>query len=292
MTLSVLTLLRGRLDHARNMVRGLQAATRPPDELVVARMGGPDPRAALTGAPCPVQVVDVDSPDATLPLAVARNAAAHSAHGESLVFLDVDCIPGAGLLAAYEHALAGFDGIVMGSVRYLPKGATEGSWDEMVLRRLGVEHSSREVPPGGPRQTDRYEMFWSLSFAVRRATFTERIGGFDSAFTGYGGEDTDFAFAARAAAVPLAWHGDAVAYHQDHEHYDPPLHHLHDIVANARTFRSKWGVWPMRGWLSAFAVAGYVDWTDDDLVVVGDPSSEDFARARGRAFPGAPANSP
>ncbi|WP_409241961.1 glycosyltransferase family 2 protein, partial [Caballeronia sp. INML3] len=39
-------------------------------------------------------------------------------------------------------------------------------------------------------------MFWSLNFACHLNTF-EQIGGFDDAYTGYGGEDTDFAFRAK-----------------------------------------------------------------------------------------------
>ncbi|WP_300342830.1 galactosyltransferase-related protein [Nesterenkonia sp.] len=47
-------------------------------------------------------------------------------------------------------------------------------------------------PPGEIRCTDDYELFWSLSFAVRREVF-DQIGGFDAGYTGYGAEDTDFA---------------------------------------------------------------------------------------------------
>lgn len=46
------------------------------------------------------------------------------------------------------------------------------------------------------------------------------------------------------------------------------MQHLADIVANARCFRSKWGVWPMRGWLRAFADAGLIRWGSDDIELV------------------------
>jgi GT2 family glycosyltransferase len=282
--ISVLTLLRGRLEHLHNLVEGLRRSTRPPDELVVARMGGPDPSRVAALAPCPAHVLDIPSSPERLPLAEARNGAARAAVGDIFVFLDVDCIPGAQLVASYERALVDMDALIMGPVHYLPQGATDGEWDETALLSLGAEHPARQIRESGLSRTAEYELFWSLSFAVRRSTF-DRIGGFDPRFTGYGGEDTDFAFAARRAGVSLFWLGDAPAYHQDHEQYDPPLHHLVEIVANARAFRDKWDVWPMQGWLSAFADAGYVEWTADDLVIANEPSAKQLAAVRRRAFP-------
>ena len=76
---------------------------------------------------------------------------------------------------------------------------------------------------------------------------------------GYGGEDTDLGFTARQKGIDIWSIPGATAYHQHHETHDPPVQHLADIVANARCFRAKWGVWPMRGWLRAFA--------DDGLIV-------------------------
>jgi GT2 family glycosyltransferase len=187
-------------------------------------------------------------------------------------------------VGAYDAALATRDALFMGGVRYLPAGAADGGWDESELARAGVEHSARQAPRGAAAPPP-YDLFWSLSFAVRRRTFLERLGGFDARFTGYGAEDTDFAFTARTAGVPLEWCAGAVAYHQDHEAYDPPLQHLHAIVANAVAFRRKWEVWPMEGWLRAFAEAGYVRWEGAALEVVAEPPPEALAAARRRAFP-------
>jgi hypothetical protein len=291
MTVAVLTLVRDRHPQLANLVRGLACSTRAPDTLVVAWMGGADPTPALGEAPCPVQVLPVLGRDGRLPLATARNATARAAAADVLVFLDVDCIPGAGLVGAYERGLAEVDGLLMGRVRYLPAGAADGPWEEAALAAAGVEHPARPAPPGGAvAPAAAPGLFWSLSFAARRTTFLARIGGFDAGYVGYGGEDTDLAYAARSARVPLAWATSAVAYHQDHEHYDPPLQHLEDIVANARRFRRKWGAWPMVGWLRAFAVSGHVAWSGDDLVVRRLPTRQELAAARTRAFPGSPVN--
>ena len=47
-----------------------------------------------------------------------------------------------------------------------------------------------------------YELFWSLCFGIRKKTFI-KLGGFDTRFEGYGGEDTNFSFTARSQNLPL-----------------------------------------------------------------------------------------
>ena len=42
----------------------------------------------------------------------------------------------------------------------------------------------------------------------------------------------------------------------------PPWEHLDDILANAAYFRSKWGEYPMEGWLEQFAAAGAISLVD------------------------------
>lgn len=280
---SVVTLVSGREGHLGALIRGLERSRRPPAELIVVRMNGWRPESP-PWTDLDLRFVDAARPGGKLPLAAARNAGARAARSESLVFLDVDCIPSPSLSAAYGDGLAGFDGILMGEVRYLPPGAGDrfrATGDFSGIEEAGTAHPVRETPPlAGVRRTTRYEVFWSLSFAVRRATFLERVGGFDEGYAGYGAEDTDFAFRARRAGVPLGWVGGAAAFHQHHETCDPPLHHLEDIVANARLFRGLWGAWPMGGWLAAFARMGLVGWEDDRLTLLRLPTPEEVSSAR------------
>ncbi|CAL4858723.1 hypothetical protein MMM2322_00361 [Microbacterium sp. MM2322] len=105
--------------------------------------------------------------------------------------------------------------------------------------------------------SEEYALFWSLSFALTPETW-RRIGGFDEAYEGYGGEDTDFAFRMRAQGVPLVWTGGAHAYHQYHQTSSPPWQHLDDILRNGALFHERWGEWPMTGWLDAFERGGGV----------------------------------
>jgi GT2 family glycosyltransferase len=94
-----------------------------------------------------------------------------------------------------------------------------------------------------------------------------RLGGFCEQYAGYGGEDTDFAWVAASLGVPLIWVGGAHAYHQHHPVSDPPVEHLEEIVVNARTFRRRWGRWPMAGWLDAFEERGLLIRDGDEIRV-------------------------
>ena len=73
----------------------------------------------------------------------------------------------------------------------------------------------------------------------------QRIGGFCTEYTGYGGEDTDYAQKAAAEKITMRWVGGAHAFHQFHPISEPPIEHLADIVANAALFHRRWGWWPM-----------------------------------------------
>ncbi len=231
MRIAVITIAAGRERHLARQQDGLAASTVAPD----------------------VRVVEHLTPqDGHLPLARGRNAGAAralQAGAELLVFLDVDCIPAPDLLARYRAAAAADPGALLcGPVGYLPPGDHPLAG----LPRLAEPHPARPVPRTGTLLLGGdHRLFWSLSFAVTRATWNQ-IGGFDEGYTGYGGEDTDFGQRARAAGVGLTWVGGAWAYHQHHETASPPVQHLDDILRNAARFHDRWGWWPMEGWLRAF----------------------------------------
>jgi len=192
-----------------------------------------------------------------------RNRAARTAIAEGaelLVFLDVDCLPGPDLLPGYRAAAREApDALLAGPVTYLASvQRPESAVDLPFLRR---PHRARPVLPAGearPATDAEYDLFWSLSFAVSPATW-ERLGGFHPGYEGYGAEDTDLAWTARERGVALHWVGGADAFHQWHPVSSPPWQHLDDILRNGATFHERWGVWPMGGWLDAFAAAGAIE---------------------------------
>ena len=214
MKISVCTLAHGREDHLCNLVRGLNRSHRPPCELVVAVMQ--DQRYELPETGFPVRQVMLGSGD--ICLAEARNTAAEHANGELLVFLDVDCIPAPSLIEDYAAAAEANDGVLMGEVGYLPKGATASGIDYEAFERLAVKHADRAGPPRDMvGRCGDYRCFWSLNFALSARTFQE-VGGFDPRYVGYGGEDTDFGRTVAAQGLPLWWVRGAKAYHQYHKH--------------------------------------------------------------------------
>jgi GT2 family glycosyltransferase len=273
---ALVTIVHGRHDHLALQYRGLAASTVMPDIVILVAMDDP----GLSGTEFDdirPTIVHLPPGDAGLPLAAARNAGARAAldaGAETIVFLDVDCIPGPGLVEAYAaaaHDQRWADRLLCGPVSYLPPAPDTG-YDLATLDRLAAPHAARPAPaPGDITASDEFALFWSLSFAVTTATWL-RLGGFCEDYKGYGAEDTDFARAAHVAGVDLAWVGAARAFHQYHPTSTPPVQHLADIVRNATIYRGRWGDWPMDGWLAEFARAGLVDWTDDRLIATGSAS--------------------
>jgi len=258
----------------------LDAQTRRPDELVIAWMQDA-PHDDLPAIGLPVRHVIV--PGEPMPLAAARNRAAEVATGETLVFLDVDCVASPTLVASYVAAAEAHPrALFLGEVLYLPGGAIEGPLDFGRLDAVGVRHPAKPAMPasGTRREPDAGEL-WGLSFALARADY-RAIGGMDEGFVGYGGEETDFAARLAAAGIEFRWTAAARAYHQHHAVHVPPLHQFEAILRNAARFHARHGRWCMDYWLGQFRDAGLIDWhaAADRIVPLADPSPEAIARSR------------
>ena len=261
MSVAVVTLVRGRAEHLRRQHASLGRGT-PPDHYVVAAMGDPAVRDWRPDDPPVPDVVEVPAPRGQLPLAAARNAAADRAlsrGADVLVFLDVDCLAGPSLVAAYAEAARDRPDVLWsGPVTYLPPPGP-GGYPLDGLDALDDPHRSRPAPAPGERSLGgNPDLFWSLSFAVH-ADGWRRAGGFCESYVGYGAEDTDFAATATSAGLEMGWLGGARAYHQHHPTSSPPVQHLADIVHNGALFRRRWGRWPMEGWLADFERLGLVE---------------------------------
>lgn len=272
---AALTIVAGRHEHLLNQRRGLAAQTTPPELHVVVSMGDDAIGPLLEANPLPATrtiVVDCPRIEGHLPLARARNLAASTAEeagAEVLVFLDVDCIPEPGLVEGYANAVVDPDTVAAkgpgphlwcGTTGRLRKVAEVAYPVEDLAALRGLSERSPGRPAPRPRvavaEAD-VNRFWSLSFALTPADF-RALGGFDEAYVGYGGEDTDLAQRLRAAGGRLWWLGGAEAHHQWHESHSPPLQHVADVVRNGRVFAERWGWWPMEGWLEQFAERGLV----------------------------------
>jgi hypothetical protein len=270
---AVVTIAHGRHDHLAGQLWGLGRAVRQPDVFVAVAMDDPAIAGVVAAHAQPgwdVTVASVASPPEGLPLAAARNAGARAAieaGAETLVFLDVDCIPSPTLLQRYAAVLgqrrsapsgAGVSGPVVasGEVGYLPPVPDPRDYRDLDLDGLARPHPARPVLGAFEvRVADDLRLFWSLSFALS-ADDWGRLGGFCEDYVGYGGEDTDFGQRLGAVRGTLLWVGGATAYHQHHPSESPPVRHLEPIVANANRFRRRWGWFPMEGWLERFDAMG------------------------------------
>lgn len=267
--ISVLTIVHNREKALVNLIDGLNQSHLMPAELVLIYMNEKPYTVPKTSFPLVEQPIHHSN---QLPLAQARNRAVEAASYDDLVFLDVDCIPHRSMLGHYANAFEQDSKLWSGQVRYLHQNAVEEAdfWHRLdELSKADPIRTSSECLP--------YHLFWSLNFGCSKQTF-DQIGRFDEGYGGYGAEDTDFAFSARQAAVPLAMI-PALAYHQYHTSYDPPLNHLRDIIANATFFKKKWHVWPMEGWLAKFQQRGFIHWTKDHIQLLREPSTAELLSA-------------
>lgn len=261
---SLLIIVKNRRSHLQNVLRALPAASVQPSEIIIVHMNE-----AVCALETNYELRQIELRcQETLPLAKARNTAAQAAAYDNLVFLDVDCIPDPD---CFEILLRDLEKrqLVMADPRYLHRPVAEGPLDFQALTADSKPNPARKGLAYGATQT--YDLFWSLGFAISKADF-EKIGGFDEQYVGYGGEDTDFAFAARQAGISLGF-SRAEVYHQNHPSYDPPLNWLADIVINANRFYEKWAIWPMEGWLQQFTDLEYTEWSKGKLTLLKLPSN-------------------
>lgn len=274
MRTAVVTIAHGRRRHLLAQQGSLLAGSLLPDIYVVVAMDAPQVAGHLRPELRP-DVVHVPADPRGLPLASARNAGAARAlesGAETVIMLDVDCLAGRDLVCGYAEVTSSRPGIVWsGPVTYLPPAGPDG-YRLTELDAYDAPHPARPAPaPGEVLLGASPDLFWSLSFALHRDAWT-RAGGFCEDYVGYGGEDTDFGHTAVARGLGLGWAGTPRAYHQHHPTSDPPYQHLDDILRNGRLFWSRWGRWPMQGWLEAFARRGLIELRDGEWVRLGPPA--------------------
>jgi GT2 family glycosyltransferase len=261
---AVVTIVSGREGHLHRQRLGLAAA--PPDLHVIVGMGRQPQLQEVSDSPV-VASLEIPADPGGLPLASARNAGARAAldaGADVVVFLDVDCIPGSRLIARYGDAArrSAMPTLLCGPVSYLPP-PPPGGYPTTGLRDLAPPHPGRPAPPDGQvLNDDRFELFWSISFAASAATWCA-LGGFDDEFVGYGAEDTDFALRAASAGAGLSWVGGAEAYHQHHEPAWSDPRRVSEMARNSKLFHSRHGFWPMRAWLDDLAARHLVDFDPD-----------------------------
>lgn len=124
----------------------------------------------------------------------ARNQGAKAAKGELLLFSDDDVMPQAGWIEAHRRAHARPRTVAMGRLMLPPE-----------LRGTGAAELL------GPKA-----FWWHVTgnnTSMPRSLF-EEVGGYDPAFSAYGGEDSDLGYRLMRAGARLVFVRDAVALHE------------------------------------------------------------------------------
>ena len=268
--ISICTIYAKRQLHLQNLVKSLIRSRIHPNELIIVCMD--DALPSLPTTPFKIVATTIETVEGKLPLAEARSKAAALARGNNLIFLDVDCICHPDLVGIFNDCLNQEDALYQGSIRYLDSDWQHKDWTIESLEKQSSFHALQGVEViGKTKVLHPHELFWSLCFGIRKKTFMN-LGGFDSCFVGYGGEDTDFAFTARDRKISC-YKISALAYHQYHPSYDPPLNHLSAIVNNARIFNRKWSILPMKKWLDRFVQLGYLRIVNDRMEIIRYPTA-------------------
>ena len=198
-----------RPDALDAVLRGLSRQSDRGFEIVVADDGsGPDTARVVEGwaRATDVPLAHVWQEDRGFRLAEIRNRAILRSRGAYCVFLDGDCIPRRGFVAAHRR-LAETGWFVAGNrallsrpltARVLAEGVEPERWSftEMVGHRLtGGIHRIRALlsfPLGALRRINakRWQGARSANLAIFRSDLDE-VDGFDAAFSGWGCEDWD-----------------------------------------------------------------------------------------------------
>ena len=193
---AVITPVAGRHGHLRPPACGAAAPEPAAAPHVVVAMGDGEARRCRAACGDAADVVAVERPAAGLPLAAGaqrrRRARARGAAPSCSCSSTSTACPAPDCSSATARPPAGRARHCSAArSRYLPP-APRGGYPATGLARSPRRTRRRPAPPDGVLQrSGDHALFWSLSFAVTRATW-RRIGGFSEAYVGYGGEDTDF----------------------------------------------------------------------------------------------------
>ena len=260
---TVITIVKGREEHLHNLLRGVRRSSLRPDEIrIVAIDDLPDVSAFHD---LPIEVSQVSSKGANLPIAEARNIGAQNAKFNHLIFLDVDCIPHPEFFADMITQGLSHKTLIMGNPHYLESSIPQ-NFELNDLEKLSAAHPARPAIKELAEASD-YMLFWSLAFYIPKQLF-KVLEGFDAQFTGYGAEDTDMAMkiSQLKSIYPLLL-SSAKVYHQQHPVHSPPVHQVEAIVINARIFYEKWERWVMENWLEDFRNLGLIQWEADGSTI-------------------------
>jgi GT2 family glycosyltransferase len=138
--------------------------------------------------------------------AAASNAAARLAENEVLLFLDADQICSPDMVSVHLQTHEREGNVFVQGLYPLAEGYRARAASLLYERAL----LSALAPIDQPHAASPH--MWSAQVSVRRSAW-QQIGGFDSSFREYGGEDTDFGLRLAAVGVRFLFEPRALSYH-------------------------------------------------------------------------------
>jgi glycosyltransferase involved in cell wall biosynthesis len=136
--------------------------------------------------------------------AAARNAGAHVARGQFLVFIDDDCVPGPGWLSALMTELRSHPDWLLGG--YVENGLPANPYATASQHIMTYARRYYELERAN-------EWFFATNnFALSAERFRE-LGGFDTSIPSRTAEDKEFCDRWRGRNYPMAYVPDALVYH-------------------------------------------------------------------------------
>jgi GT2 family glycosyltransferase len=188
-------------------LRSLNQQTAPPDayEVIVADDGSSDGTVdALAGLRTRYRLRWFTQPNAGP--AAASNAAAEMAENDVLIFLDADQVCSPEMVAVHLETHQREGNVFVQGLYPLADGYRSRAASLLYERELMSALEPIDRPhPASPHM-------WSAQVSVRRSVWKE-VGGFDSSFREYGGEDTDFGLRVAAQGVRFLFDPRALSYH-------------------------------------------------------------------------------
>ncbi len=138
--------------------------------------------------------------------AAASNAAARLAEHDVLIFLDADQICDGDLVAVHLRTHEREGNVFVQGLYPLAKDCrsrgTSLVYEKWLFEALAPIDRTHPASPH----------MWSAQVSVRRSAW-QAVGGFDTSFRDYGGEDTDFGLRIAALGIPFIFEPKALSFH-------------------------------------------------------------------------------